>query len=83
MPEPIAARERARFWSELDERFRAIAVRRPGRVKPDDKRKILAACAVRIARLNEIEEIQASIKAANNQAARKHKARARQTEPAG
>ena len=64
LPEPIAARERVRFWSELDERFRAIAVRRPDRVSPDDRRKVRAALAVRIPRPTEAEEREAEIGAA-------------------
>ena len=42
-PELIAARERLRFWRQLAERFRIIALLRPSRVSPDDERKAIAA----------------------------------------
>jgi hypothetical protein len=48
LPEPIAARERVRFWSELDKRFRAIAVRGPDRVSAADHDKALALIHARI-----------------------------------
>jgi hypothetical protein len=48
LPEPVGTRERARFWSELDERFRAIAVRRPDRVSAADRDKALALIHARI-----------------------------------
>lgn len=43
LPEPIGAHERVRFWRELRDRLRDIAVRLANRVSSGDRRKALAA----------------------------------------
>jgi hypothetical protein len=64
LPEPIAARERMRFWTQLDGRFRAIHARRPDRVSPDDERKVLAAIHARIPAPTEADERRVQVEAA-------------------
>jgi hypothetical protein len=48
LPEPPSMRERIRFWRELKDRFRDIALRLANRVSADDRRKALAAIHARI-----------------------------------
>jgi hypothetical protein len=56
LPEPIGAHERVRFWRELKERFRNIAVRLANRVPSDARRKALAAIHARIPKPTEADE---------------------------
>ena len=80
LPEPAALAERQALWGDLDRQLAAVEARQPGRISPADRRKILAALNARIPRPTDTEEIQAAIKAANRQAARKRAART-QPEP--
>jgi hypothetical protein len=65
LPEPIAARERIRFWRELKERFRDLA-RLANRVSADDRRKALAAIHARIPKPTEADEQAAVIDVARD-----------------
>jgi hypothetical protein len=63
-PEPIALPERQQFWAQIDGRFAAIDAKFPGRVTPDDKRKVIAGIEARIPKPTETEERQAEISGA-------------------
>jgi hypothetical protein len=56
LPEPVALDERIRFWRELKDRFREIAVRLGNRVSSDDRRKALASIHARIRKPTEADE---------------------------
>jgi hypothetical protein len=56
LPEPIAARERLRFWRELKERFRDLAARLGNSVTSDDRRAALTAIHRRIPKPTADEE---------------------------
>jgi hypothetical protein len=56
LPEPVALAERIRFWRELKDRLRALAVRLSNRVSSDDRRKALASIHARIPKPTEADE---------------------------
>jgi hypothetical protein len=69
LPEPIAVRERIRFWRELEERFRDLAARLANRVSAEDRRKALAAIHARIPKPTEANEQAARIDVARDDVA--------------
>jgi hypothetical protein len=66
LPEPVSARERVRFWRELKERFRDIAVRLANCVSAEDRRKALAQIHARIPKPTAADEQAARIETARD-----------------